>query len=65
MIVIKYITNIELKIENTDFLMFQSNNIGSCGSSVAIELAEKSHLKKGNKKERFIIFKTTFSLQMT
>lgn len=56
--VVKYITPIELNIENTDLIMFQSNHIAYHWSSVSMELIEKSPNKIAKKKERFLTLKT-------
>lgn len=38
--------------------MYQCNNFSSHWSSVSLELTEKEILKQGNKKSRFLVFKT-------
>lgn len=47
---VKYITGIELNIENTDLIMFQCNSIAFHWSNVSMELVEKSPNKGGRKR---------------
>lgn len=54
----KYITDIELNIENTDMIMFQCNNISFNWNTVSMELVEKGQSKTVKRKERFVAFKT-------
>lgn len=62
LLVVKYVTPIELNIENTDLVMFQSNNIAYHWSSVSMELIEKSQNKLAKKKERYLSLKTIVHL---
>ena len=58
LLIVKYITPIELNLENTDLVMFQCNNIAYHWSNVNMELIEKSPNKLIKKKERYLSLKT-------
>lgn len=62
---VKYVTAVELNIENTDLVMFQCNNIAYHWSSVSMELVEKSPSKPVKRKERFLALKTLAHLHVT
>lgn len=62
MVVVKYITNIELNLENTDLLMFHCNYLSEGWEGVSLEFHEKN-LSKSKKKEKYLAFKTVSYLQ--
>lgn len=62
---VKYVTGLELGIENTDLLMFQSNSINYHFSAVSIEFVEKGQAKQVKKKDRFLGFKSVCQLMTT
>jgi hypothetical protein len=62
---VKYVTPIELNIENTDMVMYQCNNIAYHWSNVSMELVEKSTNKQIKRKERYLALKTKAHLHIT
>lgn len=52
----KYITNLQLTVENSDLLMFQLNNLSFDSSNVSLELHERT---VGAVKQRVLAFKAT------
>lgn len=62
---VKYITSIELNIENTDLIMFQCNSIAFHWSNVSMELVEKAPNKPVKRKERYLAFKTLSHLHIS
>ena len=62
---VKYITSIELNVENTDLIMFQCNNIAYHWSNVSMELVEKSPTKSNKRKDRYLCLKTLIHLNIT
>ena len=57
-ITIKYVTPIELNIENTDIITFQCNSISYFLSNVSMEIIEKVSNKTSNKKQKYLAIKT-------
>lgn len=64
LLVVKYVTGVELNIENTDVTMLQCNNIAYHWSYATIELHERMSAKGSKKKERFVAFKTVAHLAL-
>jgi len=54
---VKYVTKIELNIENMDVLMFHCNYMSYQWHNVTLEFVEKV-ASKNKKKERILVFKT-------
>lgn len=55
---VKYITPIQLNIDNTDLIMFQCNNIAFHWSNISIELYEKTTNVGQKKNQKYIALKT-------
>ena len=49
---IKYITNIELNIENTDLLMFHCNYLSYSWNNVTLEFTERTSMANKNNKRK-------------
>ena len=65
LLVVKYVTSIELNIENIDLTMIQCNNIAYYWSYATIELHQTTSPKAlKNKQQRFIAFKTVAHLAL-
>jgi len=62
---VKYVTSIELSIENTDVVMFQCNNIAYHWANVSIELVERNQSKQVKRKERYLAIKTVANLHLS
>ena len=56
MICVKYVTSIELNIENNDVLMFHCNYMSTQFDNISLEFYEKA--TKSKKKDKFLTFKT-------
>lgn len=59
-ICVKYVTPMQLNVENSDLLMFQFNNLSFDSSNVSLELYEKiEKIGLNNLKTRYLTFKAT------
>ena len=54
---VKYISNVEINVENNDALMYHCNNMMLEWNNVSFEQAEKEQRTNSKKKEKCIAFK--------